>query len=153
MAGSGPPRSPDSRRGRQERRRLLPLEGRKGRAPAWPAGIGSPSVLEATLWRELWRTPQAVAWQELSWYRTVSRYASFAAALSKPAELSATALKALATECRLLEAGLGLTPLSLRHLGWEIVDQRGNTVPLRQPADPSGRDAALRVIGGGADAS
>lgn len=153
MAGHGPPKSPDSRRGRQERRRLLPMEGRKGRAPTWPAGLDTPSTLEATLWRELWRTPQAVAWHELGWFRVVARYASFAAALSQPADLSATALKALATECRLLEGGLGLTPLSLRHLGWEIVDQRGNTVPLRQPGAPSGRDAALRVIGSPPDAS
>lgn len=67
------------------------------------------------LWLDLWRTPQAVAWEALGWTRVVARYAKLLIAAEKT---SATA--ALLGEVRQLEDRLGLSPMAMRRLQWEI---------------------------------
>jgi hypothetical protein len=95
--------------------RTLPASGRPGRAPAWP--IGRPSRSETALWRQLWATPQAFAWDDLGWTRIVARYCRLVLICEGP-ESSA----ALLSEVRQLEDRLGLTPMSMRRLQWEIGD-------------------------------
>jgi hypothetical protein len=91
----------------------LPAEGRKGAPPAWPLD-GKPSAQIQRIWRQLWATPQAVAWQRLGWTRVVARYARVA--------LAAEVLdKDALAEARHLEDRLGLTPKAMRMLLWEIV--------------------------------
>jgi hypothetical protein len=91
----------------------LPAEGRKGAPPAWPLD-GKPNVQIQRIWRQLWATPQAVAWQRLGWTRVVARYARVA--------LAAEVLdKDALAEARHLEDRLGLTPKAMRTLLWEIV--------------------------------
>jgi hypothetical protein len=89
----------------------LPPEGRSGRAPKWPLAGRAPAT-----WAELWATPQAVAWERLGWTRVVARYVHILALCEKPAEMTA----ALLGEARQMEDRLGLTPMSMLRLRWEI---------------------------------
>ena len=90
--------------------------------PDWPMAEQSDS--ESALWLDLWRTPQAVAWFELGWTRTVARYARLVVQSEfqpdpdsgRPAYAEA----ALLGEIRQIEDRLGLSPLAMRRLQWEI---------------------------------
>lgn len=92
----------------------LPAEGRKGAPPKWPLSAKA-SVSETRAWRELWATPQAVAWQRLGWTRVVARYCRVM--------LAAEVLdKDAMAEARQLEDRLGLTPKAMRLLLWTVVE-------------------------------
>lgn len=110
------PRAPKDNPQRRNARvgpRQLPAEGRKGRAPAWP--LDEAHDAEKKVWNQLWRTPQAVAWERQGWTRTVARYArvlTAAEALDKDAM----------AEARQLEDRLGLTPKAMKLMLWEIVE-------------------------------
>lgn len=71
--------------------------------------------LERELWAELWATPQAVAWERLRWTREVAQYARWKAK-AELGDLDAS------KEARMLGDRLGLTPLSLQSLRWQIVE-------------------------------
>lgn len=101
----------------------LPAEGREGEPPAWPLAI-SATEQERDAWWELWRTPQAVAWERLGWTRTVARYCRMMVEAEEP--LASAALLAQVTA---MEDRLGLTPKAMRLLLWrvvsdEVADQR-----------------------------
>lgn len=115
MAGTGPAPSPNARR-RNARAafRRLPAAGRQGETPPWP--LGKASGGEAELWKQLWASPQAVAWEELGWARTVARYARIAIVAERRG-----ANAAVMSEARQLEDRLGLNPKAMRSLGWDIV--------------------------------
>jgi len=70
--------------------------------------------LEAILWRDLWRTPQAVQWERLDWTRDVAQYVRHKT-LAELGDLDA------AKEARQWSDRLGLSPLALLRLRWEIV--------------------------------
>ena len=93
----------------------LPAGGRAGDPPRWPLP-GRMTAAQRRLWAELWSTPQAVAWESLGWSRVVARYASL---LLKAEVPRATA--ALLGEVRQLEDRLGLSPLAMLRLRWEIM--------------------------------
>lgn len=92
----------------------LPAEGRPGKPPAWPLGDTEPGELAA--WKQLWATPQAVAWERLGWVRTVARYCRVMVASEAP-----HATPALLAQATALEDRLGLTPKAMRLLMWQIV--------------------------------
>ena len=119
MPGPAPKKEARRRNARPDWR-TLPAEGRRGRAPAWP--IGKPTRVETELWKKLWATPQAVAWADLGWTRIVGRYARLVLLCEGP---DATA--ALLGEIRQLEDRLGLTPMSMRRLQWEIGEATSST--------------------------
>lgn len=114
MAGNGPPPNPNARRrNKRPEWRTLPAAGRDGNPPAFPLPGRGKALLE--LWASLWSSPQAVAWEQLGWTRIVARYAKLLlAAERKDAPI------ALLAEVRQLEDRLGLTPMSMRRLQWEI---------------------------------
>jgi hypothetical protein len=91
----------------------LPAGGRKGDAPPWPFARKTPT--QADLWAQLWRTPMAVAWERYEWTRVVARYVR----LLLRAEQSGAPASLLA-EVRQLEDRLGLSPMALLRLRWEI---------------------------------
>jgi hypothetical protein len=111
----GPAPNPNARR-RNARPafRRLPSAGRRGELPAWPLSSRA-SAAERGLWAELWASPQAVAWEELGWIRTVARYTRITIAAERP-----RAIAAVMSEARQLEDRLGLNPKAMRSLGWEI---------------------------------
>lgn len=105
---------------------LLPAEGRSGAAPKWPLDVAMPSS-----WAELWRLPQAVAWERLHLVRVVARYAAALTVAESP-EGSA----AILGEVRQLEDRLGLSPMAMLKLRWEISE-------LEQTAAGSGSVTSL----------
>ena len=114
MPGPAPKHDP-ARRNPRVGPLKLPAEGRKGDPPPWPLP-GRPTAAEREAWAQLWRTPQAVAWERLGWARTVARYCR----VMVEAEQRDAPAKALA-EARHFEDRLGLTPKAMRMLLWEIV--------------------------------
>lgn len=112
-----PPKHPSQRRRTNPTIAMtqLPRAGRQGDVPAWP--LGRPSPREAELWARLWRTPQAVAWEQLGWADVVARYARQLVRAERR-----TAPVMVLAEVRQLEDRLGLSPMSLLRLRWEITD-------------------------------
>lgn len=51
--------------------RTLPRE-RAGAAPAWP--LSKASARESTVWRQMWKRPQAIVWEEQGSHRQVAMY-------------------------------------------------------------------------------
>ena len=119
----GPPPNPNARRrnARPEWRRLS-AAGRQGEPPPWP--LSKPSVGESRLWAELWGSPQAIAWDALGWVRTVARYCRFAVQAERR---GASAF--LLSEVRQLEDRLGLNPMAMKRLQWEITTEAQEEQP------------------------
>lgn len=116
---------------------VLPAGGRVGDTPPWP--LGEPSNAEASLWDELWHTPQAVVWERLGWSRTVARYCLIELAAEDMVE------GALA-EARQLEDRLGLTPKAMRMLLWVISDDEvGERRDAKAPSAAK-RSRRLRAV-------
>lgn len=114
----GPPPNKNARRrnARPDWRRL-PRSGRTGDPPDWPLG-GKLNKAEQKLWRQLWASPQAVAWEALAWARTVARYTRLAIQAEKPGIHAS-----FVGEVRQLEDRLGLNPKAMKSLAWEIDDE------------------------------
>lgn len=84
---------------------------------------------ERTLWTELWKTPQAVAWERYGWWREVALYVRWTV-LGEQGDLRA------AQEARQWSDRLGLSPMAMKRLQWEITadelaQQRTATPPPR----------------------
>jgi hypothetical protein len=111
----GPAPNPNARRRnvRPEWRRL-PAAGRQGDPPAWPLP-GRWSKAELELWRQLWASPQAIAWESFGWARMVARYVRAAVRAERQG-----AKAYLLSEVRQLEDRLGLNPMAMKRLQWVI---------------------------------
>ncbi|MFI5505202.1 hypothetical protein ACFLIN_07635 [Corynebacterium kutscheri] len=90
--------------------------GRKGRTPAWPLSGRAPAG-----WVALWRKPQAVMWEKNGDDFLVARYLILRNLTEDPEEAS-SANAALLGEVRQLEDRLGLSPMAMKRLQWEIED-------------------------------
>lgn len=101
--------------------------------------------LEAELWRDLWRLPQAVQWERLQWKRDVAQYVRHKV-LGELGDMEA------AKEARQWSDRLGLTPMSMLRLRWEVAaDEVGDRRQQRAaPAKQAGARARLRVVDPGA---
>jgi hypothetical protein len=83
---------------------------------------------ELELWREVWAMPQAVQWERLRWFRTVAQFVRWEV-LGESGDMDAS------KEARQIGDRIGMTPLSLLRLRWEIVDAAGQrTAPSPPPA-------------------
>lgn len=96
--------------------------------------------VEKKFWAEMWRTPQAVAWDRLGWNRDVAQYVRHKVR-GELGELKD------AQEARQWSDRLGLNPASLLRLRWRIAPdalaaRRGAPTPT--PAKP-GRDMRSRI--------
>lgn len=92
----------------------LPAEGRTGRTPKWPLGGRTPAG-----WVALWKKPQAVMWEQHGTELVVARYLLLRNLVQNPKsveEINAAAW----SELRQLEDRLGLTPMAMLRLRWEI---------------------------------
>jgi hypothetical protein len=69
---------------------------------------------EAELWAQLWATPQAVQWERLRWIRDVAQYTRWKV-LGEAGDLKSS------QEARQLGDRLGLTPLAMLRLRWQVV--------------------------------
>src|SRR4051794_29074197 len=134
MAGMGPPPKPADQQRRSGRGLAaggltqLPAEGRQGDPPAWP--LPKPIKRERELWARVWSTPQAVVWERLGWADVVARYVrQLVVAEQRDAPITALG------EVRQLEDRLGLSPMAMLRLRWEIVaDEVGGQRQAKTPA-------------------
>jgi hypothetical protein len=79
------------------------------------------------VWTALWVLPQAVAWERLHLTRVVARYAQKLVAAERT-----DAPASLLAEVRQLEDRLGLSPMAMLRLRWEIDETEAEA-----PADGS----------------
>jgi hypothetical protein len=156
--GSGPQPSANSRaKDRAAKRGLqpiddgdwltLPREGRSGNAPAWPltkpATATDRSRRELVVWRRLWKSPQAVAWELTGVdHLTVAMYVR--ALVEVEAGGAPTSAAALV---RHYASDLGLSAAGMRALHWrvargslavgarEVVDDRAASTAGERVAD------------------
>lgn len=125
-------------------RRLLSLQLR---ADVLTAEIEVGQQQEKELWAQLWATPQAVAWERLRWTRDVAQYARWKIR-AELGDLDAS------KESRLLSDRLGLNPLALLRLRWEIAadevgEQRVERTARQTSARSPGRRGLKAVDGAG----
>lgn len=143
MAGMGPPPKPTA----QRRRGLstapatrLPAEGRQGDPPPWPLSLSA--AYDEGAWADLWSTPQAAAWERLGpgTVRIVARYVVLLA------EADVGEPKA-AAEVRQLEDRLGLSPMAMLRLRWEVAaDEVADARTARTSAGPVSPRDRLRIV-------
>jgi hypothetical protein len=112
----------------------LPSEGRHGDTPEWPL-----KAVEPEFWEELWKTPHAVAWERLGWTRVVARYAL----VLEMCEVDGAPITAF-SEARQMEDKLGLTPMSMKRLGWDISSDEVAEQRASKPVKPGAR--RLKVV-------
>lgn len=138
----GPPPKPDA----QRRRRnavvaMTRLPARfDGPKPAWPLP-GKPSKAEADTWSQLWTLPQAAAWSQSQSTRVVARYVRILVMAEWGGEKAWP-------EVRMLEDRLGLTPMSMLRLRWEVAadeveEKRATRAPARKRTPPKRRLMAV----------
>jgi hypothetical protein len=99
---------------------------------------------ELQVWFELWRTPQAVMWERLGWTHDVAQYARWQA-LGESGDLNAS------KEARQLGDRLGLTPLALLRLRWEILEDASapTDTSTKPPSGARSRYGHLRPVQAG----
>lgn len=115
MSAPGPPPNPNARR-RNARPDwvTLPATGRKGPTPRWPL----PGRVQRG-WVDLWRMPQAVIWDRDNAVMQVANYL-VTRNMAQDALLEGKPNAALLAELRQMEDRLGLSPMALKRLQWEI---------------------------------
>ncbi|HEV2778556.1 MAG TPA: hypothetical protein VGX25_04075 [Actinophytocola sp.] len=138
--------------GRAARAAERKLLGLRERAEVLAAEIEAAAEQEAALWRELWATPQAVAWERLRWTREVAQYVRWKVR-AEQGDLDA------AKEARQLADRLGLNPLALLRLRWEITtdevgERRHDQAQTKSSAgSAAARRRGLKAVDGGATGS
>ncbi|MFE7398839.1 hypothetical protein [Streptomyces sp. NPDC057557] len=75
--------------------------------------VEAQAALESELWTDLWATPQAVAWERMGWTREVAQYVRWKVQ-AELGDLDAS------KEARQLSDRLGLSPLAMLRLRWEV---------------------------------
>lgn len=122
-----------------DRRKIGRLERSLDAALDAAAAIGlqldDQAAMELELWTELWSTPQASMWEKLAWSREVAQYVRFKIR-GELGDLDA------AKEARQWSDRLGLNPLAMLRLRWEIertadAEERGKARRSRTPKTPS----------------
>jgi hypothetical protein len=110
------------------------------RAVALEAEIKATREAQALLWRELWHTPQAVAWERLGWTREAAQYVLWKVR-AEQGSLEA------AKEARQQADRLGLSPLAMLRLRWEVdADEVAEQRDQRQADAQEDLRARLRVV-------
>ncbi|MCW2900227.1 MAG: hypothetical protein JWO67_2492 [Streptosporangiaceae bacterium] len=108
------------------------------------AQLAAQRKLEAELWRDLWRLPQAVQWYRLKWTRDVAQYVRHKV-MAELGDMDG------AKEARQWSDRLGLTPMSMLRLRWEVAaDEVGEKRNERkEAAAPQTARRRLRVVDAG----
>lgn len=120
----------------------LPSEGFQGDIPEF--SLPDATDRELQVWAELWRTPQAVAWDVEPWrHRIVEMYTRWS--VRSEGDVPAAFLG----QVHRMGDQLGLTPAGLRENGWSIV--RDEVAPKREAKAADEPKAApqrrLRAVG------
>lgn len=131
-----PPKPADQRRRRNATTPMvqLPLEGDTGPTPAWP--LETYSNAELVRWADLWKLPAAVMWRQAQLHLVVARYVRDCLIIESPVN-GKPASAILKAEVRQQEDRLGLNPVSMMRLRWEVVQDEVSVArddAVRQPA-------------------
>jgi hypothetical protein len=131
--------SPDKRPGVERR-----LDVAREKLAILNAQLAAQRRLETSLWRDLWKLPQAAEWERLGWLRDVAQYVRHKV-LAELGEIED------AREARQWSDRLGLTPLALLRLRWRIdsADEEAPTGPAGPPQGARTRYAGLQIVAGG----
>lgn len=127
--------------GRQRASVQRKLDAAQSAATVLDKQIEAQAALESELWRDLWATPQAAAWERLGWTREVAQYVRWKVK-AELGDLDAS------KEARQLGDRLGLTPLAMLRLRWEVApdevaEQRQERTSRAKARTPRQR---LRVV-------
>lgn len=147
MSGMGPAPKPPEQRARRNKpptaNMTLPVEGYMGDVPDWPVGTQAFSDTQEDMWQTLWRTPQAYAWSTMGdgVKYEVAEYIRF----------MTEDVQNAAQERRQLSDRLGLNPLAMRRLGWEMAKSESSVRMDAGPDEPTptrpgARYAGLRAV-------
>lgn len=138
----GPPPDPNAlRRDRDDVAwLLLPPEGRKGRAPAWP--LSKASTRERAVWRQEWKRPQAIAWERNRQQLEVALYVRCLIAAEQP-DASAAARGLVLRQ----QEALGISLPGLARNRWRIASARPAAAPT--PRARTVAKARFHVVQGG----
>lgn len=121
----------------------LRLDAAQDAASVLDAQLRVQTRLERVLWSAAWKTPQAVAWDRLGWRRDVAQYVRHKAR-AEAGDLDA------AREARQWSDRLGLNPLAMLRLRWEVapdeVAVRRARVAAPVPATASARARYARPV-------
>lgn len=117
-------------------RRLL---GLRERAEQTQMLLDMSTEQEAILWRELWATPQAVAWERIGWARDVAQYARWKVR-AESGDLEAS------KEARLWSDRLGLNPQAMLRLRWEVTADEVADARTERAAATAKRPPARRRL-------
>ncbi|KOU17086.1 hypothetical protein ADK49_16925 [Streptomyces sp. WM6349] len=102
------------------------------------------AALESELWTDLWATPQAAAWERLGWTREVAQYVRWKVQ-AELGDLDAS------KEARQLADRLGLSPLAMLRLRWEVApDEVAEQRQERSRSAPKTARQRLKVVDPGA---
>lgn len=115
------------------------LETYRERLAIYEVRLKEQRRIEAALWRDIWRTPAAAQWERLGWTREVAQYVRFKV-LTELGDMDA------AKEARQWSDRLGLSPLAMLRLHWEIP---ADEVSEKRETRSAGRSAyaGLQVVG------
>lgn len=116
----------------------LPKAGRKGTAPKWPLSGRAPAG-----WEAIWRKPQAVMWERNGDELVVARYVKLRNLIQDPESLEDVNAAAW-SELRQIEDRLGLSPMALKRLQWEIGDAAADVASSGGAGDGKVVDASDR---------
>lgn len=114
----------------------LPVEGRRGKIPAWPLTKASPR--EAEIWEGEWRRPQAVVWEARHQELEVASYVRALIVSEGPKANAADRAMVL----RFME-DLGISQAGLARNHWKIAQ----SAPAREhrPTGTEGNSAKARL--------
>jgi len=134
MAGP-PPKDPTQRRRRNATPGFEQLDpdGRTAPAPGWP--FPPASEAEIAKWGELWSLPQAVKWEEQHAEDIVALYVRALIAVTQDLDAK------LMNEVRQLDNKLGISPLAMRNMRWEVAAKK-----IEEPSPASNGKAARRYV-------
>lgn len=119
------------------------LEQAQEKAAIMAAQLREQRKLESSLWADLWQLPQAVQWQRLGWTRDVAQYVRHKV-MAELGDLDG------AREARQWSDRLGLSPMAMLRLRWEVTaDEVGQRRESRATTPKSAR-SRLRVVDAGA---
>lgn len=132
----------DETDGRKRGRISRGLQNHKLADARLTAQIKRAKIAEKALWRQLWRTPQAVMWEEAHSYREVAQYVRWKI-------MAEQGDKKAASEARQLSDRLGLNPLALLRMRAEIervdaAEARGQRRRNNPPSPPAGGEGDPR---------
>lgn len=115
------------------------LDGAREKVAVLEHIVAIQAKAERALWRELWHTPMAAAWERLRYTREVAQYVRWKIH-AEAGDLDA------GKESRQLADRLGLTSLALSRLRWEVAaDELAEARAARSEPAPTSARTRLRI--------